>query len=78
MLKRNISVKAAPQRWQDNASDGVFDVVLTFEEKVFDIVLEGAVFDFICILLICFSFVSSLYIELKLPIRHEHGLVRCT
>lgn len=41
MLKRNMSVKTAPQRWQDNASDGYFDVVLTFEEKVFDMVVEG-------------------------------------
>jgi RNA polymerase II subunit A C-terminal domain phosphatase SSU72 len=40
MLKRNMGVKLAPQRWQDNATDGVFDVVLTFEEKVFDMVLE--------------------------------------
>ncbi|CAK9174296.1 unnamed protein product [Ilex paraguariensis] len=41
MLKRNISVKSAPQRWQENAADGSFDVVFTFEEKVFDMVLEG-------------------------------------
>lgn len=34
-------MKLAPQRWQDNAGDGVFDVVMTFEEKVFDSVLEG-------------------------------------
>ncbi|KAF0895835.1 hypothetical protein E2562_016567 [Oryza meyeriana var. granulata] len=40
MLKRNSTVKAAPQCWQDNAGDGPFDVVLTFEEKVFDSVLE--------------------------------------
>lgn len=40
MLKRNSGVKLAPQRWQDNAADGVFDVVLTFEEKVFDVVVE--------------------------------------
>ncbi|OAP15630.1 hypothetical protein AXX17_AT1G68100 [Arabidopsis thaliana] len=40
MIKRNLSVKLAPQRWQDNAGDGVFDVVMTFEEKVFDSVLE--------------------------------------
>lgn len=40
MLKRNSSVKLAPQRWQDNAADGSFDVVFTFEEKVFDMVLE--------------------------------------
>lgn len=41
MLKRNSTVKLAPQRWQDNAADGSFDVVFTFEEKVFDIVVEG-------------------------------------
>ncbi|PIN10168.1 Phosphoprotein phosphatase [Handroanthus impetiginosus] len=41
MLKRNLAVKNAPQRWQENAADGTFDVVLTFEEKVFDMVLEG-------------------------------------
>ncbi|KAL5995910.1 hypothetical protein ACLOJK_025983 [Asimina triloba] len=41
MLKRNSSVKAAPQRCQDNALGGAFDVVFAFEEKVFDMVLEG-------------------------------------
>ncbi|GFP88808.1 RNA polymerase ii subunit a c-terminal domain phosphatase ssu72 [Phtheirospermum japonicum] len=41
MLKRNVGVKTAPQRWQDNADDGTFDVVLTFEEKVFDMVVQG-------------------------------------
>ncbi|KAK6925665.1 RNA polymerase II subunit A [Dillenia turbinata] len=40
MLKRNVTVKTAPQRWQDNAADGLFDVVFTFEEKVFDMVIE--------------------------------------
>lgn len=40
MLKRNLGVKLAPQRWQENATDGPFDVVITFEEKVFDLVLE--------------------------------------
>ncbi|KAL6905562.1 hypothetical protein ACP4OV_003163 [Aristida adscensionis] len=40
MLKRNTSVKLAPQRWQDNASDGMFDMILTFEERVFDLVIE--------------------------------------
>ncbi|PKA57372.1 RNA polymerase II subunit A C-terminal domain phosphatase SSU72 [Apostasia shenzhenica] len=40
MLKRNYSVKTAPQRWQENAVDGRFDVIFTFEEKVFDTVIE--------------------------------------
>jgi hypothetical protein len=41
MLKRNVAIKTAPQRWQGNADDGPFDVVYTFEERVFDVVLEG-------------------------------------
>ncbi|GMY12508.1 RNA polymerase II subunit A C-terminal domain phosphatase SSU72 isoform X1 [Fagus crenata] len=41
MLKRNSAVKLAPQRWQENAADGSFDVVFTFDEKVFDMVVEG-------------------------------------
>ncbi|GAQ81768.1 RNA polymerase II subunit A C-terminal domain phosphatase SSU72 [Klebsormidium nitens] len=40
MLQRNMAVKGAPQRWQDNHEDGFFDIVLTFEERVFDAVLE--------------------------------------
>ncbi|KAK4283369.1 hypothetical protein QN277_000324 [Acacia crassicarpa] len=40
MLKRNSTVKLAPQRWQDNAADGCFDIIFTFEEKVFDMVVE--------------------------------------
>ena len=41
MLRRNLSVKEAPQRWQENAADGVFDVIFTFEGRVFDMVIEG-------------------------------------
>lgn len=41
MLKRNVGVKEAPQRWQDNAADGAFDVVFTFEERVFNMVIDG-------------------------------------
>ena len=40
MLKRNLNVKMAPQRWQENAVDGPFDVIFTFEERVFDMVIE--------------------------------------
>lgn len=66
MLKRNLSVKLAPQRWQDNAHDGAFDVVFTFEEKVFDMVVEGnfdvdggllflAIYYSMSVLIICFG-----------------------
>jgi RNA polymerase II subunit A C-terminal domain phosphatase SSU72 len=41
MLKRNLAVKNAPQRWQDNSADGCFDIIMTFEERVFDMVMEG-------------------------------------
>ena len=58
MLKRNMAVKLAPERWQDGrcacTSLGmqyrrlsaahcslVFDVVLTFEERVMDQVVDG-------------------------------------
>ncbi|WJZ87832.1 hypothetical protein VitviT2T_007182 [Vitis vinifera] len=41
MLKRNLSVKTSPQHWQDNATYEPFDLVFTFEEKVFDMVVEG-------------------------------------
>mmetsp|Transcript_23903 Transcript_23903/g.61373 ORF Transcript_23903/g.61373 Transcript_23903/m.61373 type:complete len:193 (-) Transcript_23903:82-660(-) len=34
MLQRNMGVKLAPERWQDNRL--VFDVVICFEERVFD------------------------------------------
>ncbi|XP_020255100.1 RNA polymerase II subunit A C-terminal domain phosphatase SSU72-like [Asparagus officinalis] len=47
MLKRNMSVKLAPQRWQDNAADGPFDVVLSFEDRVFDAIVDDFVFAFI-------------------------------
>ncbi|EAZ19775.1 hypothetical protein OsJ_35355 [Oryza sativa Japonica Group] len=40
MLKRNTSVKLAPQRWQDNAGDGLFDVIFSFEERVFDLIVD--------------------------------------
>ncbi|KAK3270367.1 hypothetical protein CYMTET_21235 [Cymbomonas tetramitiformis] len=38
MLNRNMKVKEAPERWQDNRD--TFDVVLTFEETVFEKVVE--------------------------------------
>lgn len=40
MLMRNMSVKTAPQRWQENADDGCFDVILCFEDRVFDSVVD--------------------------------------
>lgn len=43
MLERNSRVKEAPERWQEtrNNPNLRFDVVITFEERVFDIVIEG-------------------------------------
>lgn len=36
-----MKVKEAPQKWQDNHADGPFDIIITFEERVFDLVNEG-------------------------------------
>ena len=41
MLKRNLAVKEAPERWQDSAADGSFDIVVCFEQRVFELVIEG-------------------------------------
>lgn len=38
MLERNITLKLAPERWQLNTRQ--FDVVVAFEERVFDQILE--------------------------------------
>lgn len=41
MLERNMAVKFAPERWQERAEPRAnFDVVLTFEERVFEAVLD--------------------------------------
>jgi len=37
-MQRNMAVKTAPERWQENTE--VFDVVVSFEERVFDVVEE--------------------------------------
>ncbi len=39
MLSRNARVKVAPERWQDERSRE-FDIVITYEERVFDAVVE--------------------------------------
>jgi RNA polymerase II subunit A C-terminal domain phosphatase SSU72 len=39
MLKRNLAVKEAPERFQD--TDKEFDIIITFEDRVFDIVAES-------------------------------------
>lgn len=41
MLERNMKIKNAPQRWQEQRN--VFDVIITFEERVFDHIIEGTV-----------------------------------
>ncbi|KAL3148424.1 hypothetical protein ABBQ38_013877 [Trebouxia sp. C0009 RCD-2024] len=38
MLERNMSVKQAPEKWQDNRT--IFDVAFTFEERVMEQLVE--------------------------------------
>jgi len=44
MLERDIITKKAPQRWQDNTLKDLaqLDVVLCFEDRIFEIVVEGS------------------------------------
>lgn len=43
LLERNAGIKLAPERWQDlpDAVVSSFDIVLCFEKRIFDLVLEG-------------------------------------
>jgi hypothetical protein len=40
MLERNIKIKTAPEQWHAEAKQH-FNIVITFEERVFDAVFEG-------------------------------------
>ena len=41
MLTRNAQIKTAPEKWQENINH--FDVVITFEDRVFDAVIESMI-----------------------------------
>jgi hypothetical protein len=44
IVKRNVQTKTAPERWQDTDRDVIaeHDVVVCFEQRIFDAVIEGA------------------------------------
>ncbi|CAI5756146.1 unnamed protein product [Candida verbasci] len=44
MLDRNKRIKDAPEKWEFNAIDGKFDLVITCEERCFDSVVEDLMF----------------------------------
>jgi hypothetical protein len=39
MLERNMLIKRAPERWQETTKH--FDIVITFDQRVYDMVVEG-------------------------------------
>ena len=45
MLERNMKVKEAPQKWHTHShtSEFRFDIVVTYEERVYDAVIEGQI-----------------------------------
>lgn len=40
MLERNMKVKRAPERWQEETTKH-FDIVITFDQRVYDMLVEG-------------------------------------
>jgi len=57
MLMRNSKVKDRPQRFQDEKAQH-FEIVITFEERVFDIVVEGNISTSIYQLIIAYYYPS--------------------
>ena len=57
MLMRNSKVKDRPQRFQDEKAQH-FEIVITFEERVFDIVEEGNISTSIYQLIIAYYYPS--------------------
>lgn len=43
MLQRDMRVKRAPQRFQDEKNINDIDICICFDERVFDLVLEGII-----------------------------------
>lgn len=43
MLERNMKVKTAPEQWHAEAMQH-FNIIITFEERVFESVYEGLTF----------------------------------
>lgn len=42
MMQRNIGVKKAPQRFQEEKDLSKIDICICFDDRVFDAVIEGA------------------------------------
>lgn len=59
MLQRDMRVKRAPQRFQDERKINDIDICICFDERVFDLVLEGSLSS--CIVLMIRSSISWMY-----------------
>ncbi len=52
MIERDAKVKAAPERWQDELSVA-FQLVVTFDRRVFESVVEGLHVSFVWRFAVC-------------------------
>lgn len=91
MLKRDISTKRCPQRWQDLSVNDIrkLNVIVCFDDRIFEIVLEDlqlrlGVGDWHPIHLICLDTKDTpeqakigglLALELCLAVRHQSTLL---
>ena len=42
MVARNQRIKRAPEKWQSHKSVATFDLVVCFEKRVFEMLVDGA------------------------------------
>lgn len=41
MIERNAKIKNAPEKWQEHPNAHIYDIIICFEERVYEAVIEG-------------------------------------